>query len=282
MLTLLSPAKNLDFKSHVDIAGVTAPRFQSEAKTLAEAASTYTPRRLQNLMDISPKLAALTRARFESFLQEAPLQESRLQESSLQESPPESEKPAIFAFNGEVYQGLDAKTLGPDDLAYGQNHLRILSGLYGVLRPLDAIRPYRLEMGSKLKNPRGGDLYAFWGDRIAKMLAADIADHRDRTIVNLASIEYFSAVDQRALGAEVVTPIFKEEKGGALRQLQFFAKRARGMMARWIIRERIDTAHDLAGFDVAGYRLRPDLSEEGALIFARKQPPLKSPPRRAA
>lgn len=262
MLILLSPAKNMNFDPVAGAPAMTKPALLKDAGEIAGAAKALSKASLKALMGISDKLAELNHQRFQAL---------RLDGKA------EAAKAAALAFNGEVYLGLDAKTMGADDFAFAQNHLRILSGLYGLLRPLDAIEPYRLEMGSKLKNARGGDLYAFWGDRIAREINTARKGHKDPTIVNLASQEYFAAVDGRALDGPVVAPAFKEEKDGELRSLQFFAKRARGTMARWIIDNRIENAADLEKFDRDGYRLDRARSDAANLLFTRPQPPLKQP-----
>lgn len=260
MLVLLSPAKNLDFVGPYPETAVTRPVFTKEAGELIETARELSATQIARLMGVSQKLAELNRDRYLSFKTAGRAEHAR---------------PAIFAFNGDVYHGLGAKTLQSDDLAFAQDHVRILSGLYGVLRPLDAIQPYRLEMGAKLKNARGGSLYDFWGARIAKEIDKSAAGHSDRGVVNLASEEYFASVDRAALKSPVVAAAFKEEKNGALRTLQFFAKRARGMMARWIVERRVERRTDLKDFDAAGYRFRSDLSSDELFVFARPQPPLK-------
>lgn len=260
MLVLLSPAKNLDFTSpHPEIAA-TKPHFAKEAGELVEAARALSATQIARLMGVSQKLAELNRDRFQSFKTAGKIDGAR---------------PAVFTFNGDVYHGLSAKTLSPIDLAFAQDHVRILSGLYGLLRPLDAVQPYRLEMGLKFKTKRGGTLYEFWGASLAKEIDKVAAAHADRTIVHLASEEYFSAVDRGALKSPVISVAFREEKDGKLRSLQFFAKRARGMMARWIVENRVDSAAALKNFDVGGYRRRSDLSTDDQLVFTRPQPPLK-------
>ncbi|MEM8937175.1 MAG: peroxide stress protein YaaA [Pseudomonadota bacterium] len=260
MLMLLSPAKNLDFNPAPEALAPTKPGFSKDADALASVARDLTRAKLKSLMSISDALADLNYERFQAF-------STRARKGT---------KPAALAFNGDVYLGLEAKTLDADDLAFAQDHLRILSGLYGLLRPLDAIMPYRLEMGSKLKNPVGEDLYDFWGDKIAKSLNKSAKPHADPTLVNLASKEYFSAVDLGALKLPVITPVFKEEKDGRLRQLQFFAKRARGLMARWAIQNRVEHAEALKKFSVDGYKFRASESDETTWLFARPQPPKKS------
>jgi cytoplasmic iron level regulating protein YaaA (DUF328/UPF0246 family) len=186
-----------------------------------------------------------------------------------------SAKPAGLAFDGDVYWGLAADSLSADTLAYAQDHLRILSGLYGLLRPLDAIQPYRLEMGTKLATARGKSLYDFWGSRIADRLNADLADHADGTVVNLASNEYFKAVDADALGRPVIAAKFLNMKDGAPRSLMYYAKHARGSMARWIMENRVDRADGLKDFNADGYRLDKATSTATELVFTRPQPPKK-------
>ncbi|GIT92578.1 UPF0246 protein [Jannaschia pagri] len=248
MLTVISPAKSLDFDPiEVD---TTAPRFPEETASLVRTARRKGIKDLQALMDISEKLARLNRDRFRDW-DMAP------------------EKPAIFAFNGDTYTGLDAATLSDDALRYGQEHLRILSGLYGLLRPLDALKPYRLEMGSKLSTRRGRDLYAFWGDRIAKTLTADAEATGAGWLLNCASQEYFGAVDRKALSLPVVTPTFLEDKPGGPKIVSFFAKQARGAMARFALENRVQHPSDLQGFETGGYVYQPDRSTEDAPVFLR-------------
>ena len=267
MLILLSPAKNMNFAPAPNAPAATKPLFAADTAELAQTAAGLSKANIKSLMKISDKLAELNHARFQAF---DPQGKSK------------SLKQAALAFNGDVYLGFDAATLSRDDLAFAHGQVRILSGLYGLLRPLDAIQPYRLEMGSRLKNPRGKNLYEFWGDRIARELDKALKGHADPTVVNLASQEYFSAVDRSALSAPVVTPLFREEKDGQLRQLQFFAKRARGMMARWAAQKRIERAEDLKRFDLEGYVFQPALSTAEEWVFSRPQPPLKSPARKKA
>ena len=257
MLMLLSPAKNLNFDPVPAAPKATKPAFAKDTGELAETARKLTRAKIKNLMGISDKLADLNYERFQSFSANGKAA---------------SVKQAALAFNGDVYQGLDANTLDADDLEFAQGHLRILSGLYGLLRPLDAIQPYRLEMGSRLKNPRGANLYEFWGDKIAKQIDKTVKAHEDQTLINLASNEYFSAVDKTVLKAPVITPVFKEEKDGRMKSLMYYAKRARGMMARWAIENRIERAEDLKRFDADGYRFREGLSDETEWVFTRPQP----------
>jgi cytoplasmic iron level regulating protein YaaA (DUF328/UPF0246 family) len=260
MLILLSPAKNLNFDPAPAAPAATKPVFLKEAREMAGVARDLSPARLKKLMGISDKLATLNHQRFAAFRGDGKSN---------------SGKQAALAFNGDVYLGLDARTMTAADFKFAQDHLRILSGLYGLLRPLDAIEPYRLEMGSSLKNPRGNNLYAFWGDRIAKEINKTLKGHKDLVVINLASNEYFSAVDRDALDATVITPSFKDEKDGKLRTLFMFAKRARGSMARWAIDNRIDSAGALKKCDADGYKFRAKESTETEWLFARPQPPLK-------
>ena len=255
MLVTISPAKSLDL-TPVDLPA-TAPRFQADAVRLARTMRGQTLTQLRGLMDISADLARLNRDRFQAFADDPA---------------PEAVKPAALAFAGDTYQGLEAKTLDADDLRWAQDHLCILSGLYGVLRPLDAIQPYRLEMGSRLKTRRGKSLYDYWGDQIAKALNAQAGEVGAQVLVNCASQEYFTAADRPALKLRVVTPRFLEVKDGRARMVSFFAKRARGAMARFIIQNRLTEAGDILRFDTGGYAHDPDLSEPDSPAFVRPYP----------
>jgi cytoplasmic iron level regulating protein YaaA (DUF328/UPF0246 family) len=252
MLTVISPAKSLN----LDPAPIdpTDPLWPEDAARLAKTARNLTLGRLKALMDISDDLARLNRDRFRAF-DPAPT--------------PEATRPAAYAFNGDTYQGLDFPSLDEADRAYAQDHLRILSGLYGLLRPLDAIQPYRLEMGSRLKTRRGDSLYAYWGDQIAKRLRDEAATLGTDTLVNCASEEYFRAADRKALKLRVVTPVFLEDRDGKRSIISFFAKRARGAMARFIVTNRIDTADGLAAFDTGGYAHDPEASTPDRPVFVR-------------
>jgi cytoplasmic iron level regulating protein YaaA (DUF328/UPF0246 family) len=265
MLIALSPAKALDFSAPPEGAGLSAPQLADATAELAKVTKKLTVRDLKGLMSLSDNLAKLNRERFQHF---EPASEEGLQ--------------AAFAFNGDVYAGLKARELDRKALAWAQDHVRILSGLYGVLRPLDAIQPYRLEMGTHLKTRRGASLYEFWGPRIAQALNEAAQGHKDKTLVNCASGEYFGAVDRKALKLPVVACRFLEEKDGEARVLSFFAKKARGLMARFAIDHRIDKAADLRAFDSAGYRFVPELSSEAELTFARPQPPPVAATRKAS
>jgi uncharacterized protein len=260
MLTLLSPAKKLNMDPVETVVPVTKPRLTRDTRELATVAKTQKAADLKRLMHISDNLAALNFERFQAF---------NLDNRS------NSAKPAGLAFDGDVYWGLEAESLSGDTLAYAQDHLRILSGLYGVLRPMDAIQPYRLEMGTKMANPRGESLYDFWGARIAERLKADLRGHDDKTVVNLASNEYFKAVDTKALGRTVIGARFLNVKDGESRSLMYYAKHTRGSMARWIMENRVDRAEGLKDFNADGYSLDAGASTDSELVFSRPQPPLK-------
>ncbi|RYH10941.1 peroxide stress protein YaaA [Tropicimonas sp. IMCC6043] len=255
MLVVLSPAKRLDW-SEVAGPGKTEPEFRAEAASLASTARRLSKPKLQALMGLSDTLAALNKKRFAEF-EDTPA--------------PDRCRPAIRAFAGDTYAGLEANSLDPEELAYAQDHLRILSGLYGVLRPLDAIQPYRLEMGSRLKTRRGATLYDFWGDLPARSLkrAADAAG--TDLLVNCASQEYFGAVRVETLGLRVIAPVFLEDKPGGPKIVSFFAKKARGAMARFVLQRRLRDPDGLRDFDAGGYSFQPDLSEPDRPVFLRAE-----------
>src|SRR6056297_1081453 len=237
MLVVVSPAKKMNMDP-VEGIEATRPAFQAEVDDL------------QNLMKISESLAKLNRDRFSDFGEM-------------------EEKPAALAFAGDTYRGLEASSLDADEMAWAQEHFRILSGLYGVLRPLDVIQPYRLEMGSRLKTEQGKTLYDYWGDKIAKALKAQADEVKTDTLINCASQEYFGAVDLKALGLRVITPVFMEDKPGGPKIVSFYAKKARGAMARYIIQRRLTDAQALTEFDTGGYQYRPDMSEADKPVFVR-------------
>ena len=259
LFALLSPAKKLDFKPAPDFVGkgalkVTQPALLKDTSVLAARAKRYTANDLKRLMDLSPKLAALNYARFQDF-----------DPANKKET-----KPAVYAFNGDVYLGFQASSLAPDDIAYAQAHIGIISGLYGLLRPLDAIQPYRLEMGSKVNTERGKDLYAFWRSSLADAVNKATAGLEQPIVINLASGEYWAAVDEAKLKAPVIHVAFKEIKNGKAQVIGLFAKKARGMMARYIVENRIQTLAALKEFDVAGYRFDPAASDDAHWVFSRK------------
>lgn len=254
MLAVISPAKSLDTESAVPLVAATQPRFLDDAAKLAKAARKLKAADLQKLMGISDKLAGLNVERFRAF------------------STPFTEKnarPAIYTFDGDVYAGLDAWTLDGEAVEFAQGHLRILSGLYGLLRPLDLMQPYRLEMGVKFPVGRKADLYGYWGGRIAEALAEELAGHEEPTLINIASQEYFGAVETKRLPGRVITTNFKQSKDGKLTFGSFAAKRARGMMARFICEERIDRAEGIKEFSADGYAFQPSLSDETNWLFVK-------------
>ena len=263
MLIVLSPAKALNFTQPQDAAPLTTPQLTEHTAELSKVTRKLTAADLRRLMSLSENLAKLNRERFQVF---DPDSEEGLQ--------------AAFAFNGDVYAGLKARELDKKALAWAQDRVRILSGLYGVLRPLDAIQPYRLEMGTRLKTKRGQSLYDFWGEHIALALNAAAMGHKDKTLVNCASGEYFGAVDRKALKLPVLTCRFLEEKDGESRIISFYAKKARGLLARYAIDNRIEQAGDLKAFDVAGYRYAASLSSDDEFTFVRPQPEAPSAAKR--
>lgn len=252
MLVVISPAKRLDWAAR-DMA-MTDPAFPDDAARLAKTARNLTLGDLQKLMHISPDLARLSRDRFRNFADTPSADQTR---------------PAALAFAGDTYLGLEAASLDAEEMTWAQDHLRILSGLYGLLRPLDAIQPYRLEMGSRLKTRRGGSLYDYWSDQLSKALNAQADAVGSDILVNCASQEYFGAVAPAALKLRVITPVFMEDKGGAPKIVSFFAKRARGAMARFIVQNRLTESAALTDFDSGGYVYRPDLSEPDRPVFLR-------------
>ncbi len=257
MLAVVSPAKKLDTLPMDRGVSPTQPILLDETEQLMKTARRLRPRDLKDLMGISDKLADLNHGRFQSFC--TPFDANNA-------------KPAAFAFNGDVYLGLNAASLDNAALVWAQDHLAILSGLYGVLRPMDLIQPYRLEMGTRLKTRRGKDLYAFWGDRVTKRIQAQLAEHGDQTLVNLASKEYFSVLQPKVLPGPVITPAFKELRDGKMRMISFFAKRARGRMARFMVEQRLDRPEGLKDFKLDGYSYDSALSDERTWIFTRPQP----------
>ncbi|MCM5569690.1 peroxide stress protein YaaA [Burkholderiaceae bacterium FT117] len=257
MLIVLSPAKTLDYDTPPTTDRHTTPAFLDQSEKLAQRMREFDPAALAELMSISDALAALNVARFAEW--------------SLPFAPGRA-KQAVLAFAGDVYDGLDAKTLDAAALDWTQDHVRILSGLYGLLRPLDLMLPYRLEMGTRVANERGRDLYAFWGDRLAAAISGELDSHDRPVLVNLASDEYFKAVAPKALRHPVVQPVFQERRGGAWKIVSFSAKRARGAMTRFAIDERIDDAEGLKDFDRDGYRFDAEASDDRRWYFRREAP----------
>jgi cytoplasmic iron level regulating protein YaaA (DUF328/UPF0246 family) len=255
MLFLLSPAKSLDYETPLPELPHTLPGFVPQSSELIEVLREKSPAQIAELMDLSDKLAGLNAARYEAW---AP------------EFTPHNSRQAALAFNGDVYEGLDAKTLSAAQLAWAQERLCILSGLYGVLRPLDWMQPYRLEMGTTLATAKGKNLYQFWGAQIAQYLNERAASQKTPVIVNLASEEYFKAVDRRALQVPVVACAFEEFKAGKYKIISFMAKRARGLMVRYAIEKKADSVKKLEGFNVEGYALAPEVSSPERLVFRRQ------------
>lgn len=252
---VLSPAKSLDFDTPAPFEITTPPQFLSRSAELIELLRPMSPRDIAGLMDLSDALATLNVARYGAWSRRATARNS---------------KAAVLAFNGDVYDGLQAYSLDEADLRWAQTHLSILSGLYGVLRPLDRLQPYRLEMGTTLANPHGRNLYAFWGDTLAEYLNRCAAADPVPVIVNLASQEYFKAADRPVLKPRVIECVFEDWKGGKYKIISFFAKRARGLMARYAITHRVATPKDLERFDLDGYAFEPAVSQPDRLVFRRR------------
>ena len=254
MLIVISPAKTLDFETPPKVPTFTIPDFLDESADLIDELRGFEPDRLSDLMGISPKLAQLNSNRYHNW--SLPFNAGNAKQS-------------VLAFKGDVYSGLDADNLSADDLQYAQEHLRILSGLYGVLKPLDLMQPYRLEMGTKLKNRRGDDLYAFWNGRLNAAINRELAGQDNPVLVNLASNEYFKSVKPEQLASRIITPVFKEERNGKYMFISFFAKKARGLMSRYIIRKRLADPEDIRDFDLEGYGYNEALSGADRPVFTR-------------
>ena len=256
MLTVLSPAKKLSNECYSDTESPQPPQFLNQSEELVAQLKQMDPVDLMSLMGISENLATLNWERMKSW------------NKSFK---PDNSREAVYSFQGDTYIGLDAETLGSDDLQFAQDNIRILSGLYGILRPLDLMMPYRLEMGTKLKNRLGNNLYEYWNDRLAHSFNKELNSHGRNIVINCASVEYFKSIDRPALGAKVITPQFKEIKEGKLRMISFFAKRARGMMARFIIQNRIENEKDILAFNLGGYTFDYSLSTPLEPVFTRPQ-----------
>ncbi|MEI7523281.1 MAG: peroxide stress protein YaaA [Mariniphaga sp.] len=254
MLIVISPSKTLEFEKPVKNIVSTQPEFVKEASVLIKPLRKLSVDQLMNLMDISPKLAQLNQERY--FLWRP-------------EFTPECARTALFAFRGDVYTGLDADSLTDKEITLAQEKLRILSGLYGVIRPLDLIRPYRLEMGTTLAIGKNRNLYEFWQKKITARIGEDLNRRNSNLLINLASVEYFKAVDQKKLKAEIVTPEFREGKDGTYKMVSFFAKKARGMMTRFILQNGIELEEHLRAFDSDGYCYNSHLSGKGRPVFTR-------------
>ncbi|GJH28085.1 peroxide stress protein YaaA [Caballeronia sp. EK] len=256
MIIVLSPAKSLDYETPAHIKKHTLPQFVDDAAELIDGLRELSPQQIGGMMGISDQLAALNFQRYAEWSKTFDAHNS---------------KQAVLAFNGDVYEGFAAKTLSAGDLDFAQNHVRVLSGLYGLLRPLDLLQPYRLEMGTKFPNARGKDLYAFWGERITAALNEQLKKQRGaRVLVNCASGEYFKSVRPKLLAAPVISPVFEDWKGGRYKIISFHAKRARGLMARFAVENRVDEPEALKSFDSEGYKFDPKASNDTTYVFRRR------------
>ncbi|GHD50841.1 hypothetical protein SAMN05216429_10118 [Marinobacter persicus] len=255
MLMIISPAKTLDYDSPLATETHSQPDFLDDACELVDQLKELEPHQVSNLMSISDKLGQLNAERFRTW--HTPFT-------------PDNARQAVLAFKGDVYTGLDAESFSEEDFSFAQTHLRILSGLYGLLKPLDLMQPYRLEMGTKFENTRGKDLYAFWGSKITHALN-DLLAADDKVMVNLASNEYFKSVKKKELDARLITPQFKDWKNGQYKMISFYAKKARGLMCRYAIQNRISNAEDLKGFNLDGYYFSEDQSDNNNWVFLRDE-----------
>lgn len=254
MKFLISPAKTLDLDSSIPTTTFTTPIALEKSQVLIDAIKPYTPADVASLMKLSDKLASLNVTRYNEWNKTHTVDNSR---------------PALFTFKGDVYTGLDAHSLSIDDIHYAQDHLRMLSGLYGILKPLDLMQAYRLEMGIRLANPEGSNLYQFWSDHIANFILDELQE--DELLVNLASNEYFKSVNTKLIKQPIVSPIFLDEKNGKYKVISFYAKKARGLMARYLIQERCETYSDILQFNLAGYQYDPAQSKENEPVFIRSE-----------
>ena len=254
MLLLISPAKTLDYETPASTQLKSEPEFTDRAETLINNLREYAPQDIAELMKLSDKLASLNVARYQSWVKEH-------NETNA--------KQAMLAFKGDVYTGLDADSFDEADYQFAQNHLRILSGLYGLLKPMDLMQPYRLEMGTKLQNDAGKNLYSYWGSTITDRLNDELASDKTPVVVNLASNEYFKSVQAKALNARLISPEFKDLKNGQYKIISFYAKKARGLMTRYAIRNRIENPEDLKQFDLEGYAFNASMSEGDKWVFTR-------------
>ena len=256
MLALISPAKTLDYESALPTDAHTLPRLLEHSQELIDVSRKLSATDISNLMRVSEKIAKLNVERFNDWQSEFNFSNARQ---------------ALFAFKGDVYTGLDAYDLNDQHIEFAQNHLRMLSGLYGLLRPLDLMMPYRLEMGTKLQNPRGHNLYQFWGDRITSLINDDLEQANSELLVNIASDEYYKSVIERKIKAEIIKPVFLDQKNGKYKVISFYAKKARGLMARYIIENQLNKAEDLKSFNTDGYYFDAESSLKGELVFKRDE-----------
>lgn len=256
MLALISPAKTLDYETVLPTEKFTQPRLLDHSQELIEVASKLSASEIASLMSVSEKIATLNAERFRDWQPEFNFANARQ---------------AIFAFKGDVYTGLNAYQLEKQDIDYAQKHLRMLSGLYGLLRPLDLMMPYRLEMGTKLKNTRGNNLYEFWGNTITETINADLAQAESELLVNIASDEYYKSVKESKIKAEIIKPVFLDQKNGKYKVISFYAKKARGLMARYLLENKIERAEDIKSFNTDGYYFDAESSLKGELVFKRDE-----------
>ena len=256
MLTVLSPAKKLSKECFVKTDLYQSPQFLKESKGLVKDLKKMTPLDLMSLMGISENLAELNWERLQQW------------DETFE---PENSREAIFSFMGDTYSGLNAESLSAQDLGFAQNNIRILSGLYGVLRPLDLMKPYRLEMGTKFANARGKNLYDYWEDSLSNHIKKELIGHKENIVLNCASIEYFKVIDRPSLDINVITPQFKDMKNGQYKMISFFAKKARGMMARYVVQNRIENVNDILTFDLGGYSFNKSLSTPNQPVFTRSK-----------
>lgn len=256
MLIVLSPAKALDYKTPPHVASFTQPAFLKQSETLIKQLRKLSPADIANLMDLSDPLALLNFNRYADW--QLPFT-------------PENAKQAVLAFDGDVYDGLSARTLAADDLDFAQTQVRILSGLYGILKPLDLIQPYRLEMGTRFANKAGKNLYEFWGERLLKAINAELGEMSRPVAVNLASEEYFKAAVGRKIRGELIQPVFEDWKNGQYKIISFYAKRARGLMTRHAVLNRLNDPEGLKDFADDGYAFAPEVSDERRWVFRRRQ-----------
>jgi len=255
MLIVVSPAKTLDYETPPKTKKFTLPSYLDDSQILIDRLREFSALDISELMKVSSKIAALNVERYDTWQAEFS---------------PENAKQAILAFKGDVYTGLDANSFSAADFKFAQSHLRMLSGLYGFLRPLDLMQPYRLEMGTRLQNIRGKNLYEFWGTKITEGLNQQLKKIKSDTLINLASNEYFKAVKPAALNAEIITPAFKEYKNGQYKMIGIYAKKARGLMSRFIIQNRISNVDDIQQFDMDGYAFNVQMSDDKSWVFTRK------------
>jgi cytoplasmic iron level regulating protein YaaA (DUF328/UPF0246 family) len=255
MIIVISPAKSLDFDSPVSVRKFSLPEYIGESKRLIKGLKALSPEQISELMNISPKLGELNYSRFANWHAPFDLENSRQ---------------AVFAFKGDTYMGLKADQFSKADLTFAQKHLRILSGLYGILKPLDLMQAYRLEMGSRFQDKKGQSLYAFWGARLTNSLNTSLAEQKSDLLVNLASKEYFSVIQPAAINAKIITPVFKDFSKGKYRVLSFFAKQARGAMSAFIIQQQLSTVTQLQRFTVGGYRYSEEDSSLDKPVFLRE------------